>query len=67
MALNHLIEKENPWCKHSYKLFKEEDVYDTFLDISPYPTLIQFNDYIDGIHVCVTVVSECQKYTQKQL
>ena len=28
------------------------------LEISPYPTLIQLKDYLDGIHHCVTVVGK---------
>ena len=29
------------------------------LDISPYPTLIQLEYFLGGIHHCVTVVGEC--------
>ena len=56
VALDHLREKIKPQCKLSYKLFKEEDVYNTLLEISPYPTLIQLKFYLDSIHNCVTVV-----------
>ena len=40
VALNSVIGKVKPRYKLSYKLQKEEDRYDTFLDISSYPTLI---------------------------
>ena len=58
VALNHLRKKGKPRCKLSYKLSKEEDGYDTLLDISMHPKLIQLKDFIGGIHHCVTVVGK---------
>ena len=57
-ALNNVREKGKPQCKISYRVLKVEYVYDPLLDISPYSTLIQLKDNIDGIHHCVTVVSK---------
>ena len=49
-----VLDKGKPLCKPSYELSKEEDVCDPLLDISPYPKLIRFKDFIGRIHNCVT-------------
>ena len=56
VALNNWREKGKPWCKLSYKGFKEKYVYVPLLDISTYPILITLRDFLDGIHHCVIVV-----------
>ena len=56
--MNHIIDKVKPQGKLLYKLFKQQDVYDPLLCISPFPTLIQFKYLIGGIQHCVTVVSK---------
>ena len=56
MEINHVRDKEKTQQKLSYKLFKEEDGYDLFMYISPFPTLIQFKEFIGEIQYCVTVV-----------
>ena len=55
VAINYVREKVKSICKISYTLFKEAFGYDTFNDISPFPTLIQLKDFICGIHHFVTV------------
>ena len=58
-ALNNAREKGKTRRKISYKVLKKEDECDPFLDIYPYPTLIQLEDYPGGIHYCATVVGKC--------
>ena len=41
-----------------YKVFKEEDGYDTLIETYPYPTLMQLKYYLFEIHHCVTVVGK---------
>ena len=36
----------------------KEDGYHVFIEVSPYPTLIQLKHSLRGIHHCVTVVGE---------
>ena len=43
--------------KLSYKLFVEEYGYSQFLGISPFPSLMQWSDFICGIQNCVTFFS----------
>ena len=58
MTLNHVIEKVNPWWKHSYKVFRKQYGCDPFIDIYPFPTLIQLTEFIGGVQHCVTVVGK---------
>ena len=58
MVLNHVIEKGKTRCKLSYKVFKEEHVYNPIIDISTLTALIQLKDFPGGIHHCITVVGE---------
>ena len=55
MAINHVREKVKSLCKILYTLFKEDIGYYPFIDISPFPTLIQLKDFLCGIHHFVTV------------
>ena len=59
MAMKCVKEKSKLRCNLSYKCFKSEDVYDTFLDISPFPKLVMLKEFLDGIHHCVTDVGKC--------
>ena len=54
--MNNVRDKVKQRNKISYKLFKEQYVYDTLLDIPPFPTLIQFTDFIGGIKTFVIFV-----------
>ena len=56
VTLNHVREKVKPRCKLLYKLFKEENVYDILLEVSPYPILIQLKYFLVRIDNCITVV-----------
>ena len=56
VAINCVREKEKPRYKLSYRLFKEHYGYDSLLYISPFPTLIQLEEFICGIQHCVTVL-----------
>ena len=56
--MNRVRWKGKPRCKLLQKLWKEQDVYDPFIDIYPYTTLIQLKYFLGGIHHCVTVVSK---------
>ena len=56
VVMNREIDKGQPRCKISYKVFKGEDWYDPFPDIYPFTILIQLKEFISGIHHCVTVV-----------
>ena len=56
--MTRVREKVKPPCKLLYKVFKEEDGYDPFIDISPFPTLIQLKDFLGGVYHCVTVVGK---------
>ena len=58
VALNHIREKLKLQSKLSFRLLKEEDVYDPLLYISTYPTLIHLKFYHDGIQHYVTVVGK---------
>ena len=51
--------KGTSWAGTSHTVLKEEYVYDPWLDISLYPTLIQLKYYLDRIHHCVTVFGKC--------
>ena len=53
VALSYVRETGKPRCKLSHKILKLEYEYYPLLDISPYPTLIQLKDFLDGIHHCV--------------
>ena len=58
VALNRVREKGKPQWKISYKVLKEEEGYDKFLDISTYPTLIQLKYFLGRIYHCVTVIGK---------
>ena len=58
VALNHVGDKGKPWCKLSYKALKQEDGYDSWLEISPYQTLIPWKDILDGIPHCDKVLGK---------
>ena len=58
VALDDLTDKGKPLWKISYKVLKEEDIYDPLLDIYPYTTLIQLTYFLCGSHHCVTVVGK---------
>ena len=58
VVFNHVREKGNPQCKILYTVFKELYGYYTLIDIYTYPTLIQLDDYIDGVHHCIKVVGK---------
>ena len=49
-------EKDKPQWKLSYKLLKEQYVYNPLLGIYPFPTWIQLKDSLCGIQPCVTVI-----------
>ena len=55
VALNNVREKVKPQCEISYKLFKEEYLYNPMFDISSYPTLNRFKFCLERIHHCVTI------------
>ena len=56
MALNHIREKVKPRCKLSYKVLKEEDVYDPLIDISIYPILIHLNITFTGSDIVLQLL-----------
>ena len=56
MAINCAKDNGKWQCKIFYKLFKEEDEYDTSIEIYLSPTLSQLKEFLCGIHHCVTVV-----------
>ena len=58
VTMNHVIYKGNPQFKLSYNIFKGKYRYDTLIEISPFPTLIQLKEFLGGIHHCVTVVGK---------
>ena len=58
MALNHGRDNGKPQCKLSYKILRDEYGSDSFLDISPYSTLIQLKHFPGRIHHCDTVVGK---------
>ena len=53
--MNNIRDKGKTRCKLSYKLFKEQDIYYSLLDISPLTKLIQLTYFLGGIQHCVTV------------
>ena len=56
VVMDLVREKVKPQCKLSYKLLKEEYGNDLLLEVYPYPTFIQLNFFLGGIHHCFTVV-----------
>ena len=56
--MNRVIEKGKSQCKILYKVLKEDYLYDQFLDISPFPTLVQLKDFLGGVHNYFTVVGK---------
>ena len=58
VAINYVIDKVKPKCKLSYNVFEEQYGYDPFLEISLFPVLIQFIDYLSGVQHCVTGVGK---------
>ena len=54
-----MIQKGVPWCKLSYKAFKEQNIYDTLIGLSPFPILSQLTDLLGGILHCATDVGNC--------
>ena len=58
VSLHSVRDKGKPQYKLSYKILQEEYGYDTLLDISSYPTLIQLKYFIGRIHNCVRVVGK---------
>ena len=58
VAMNHVRKKGMKLCKLVYKIFDEQDGYDRFLGISPFPILIQLEYFLGGIQHFVTVVGK---------
>ena len=58
MALNFVRDKGKPRYKLSYKLLQEKDGYVTLIKKCPFQTLIQLNQFLDGIQHYVTVVGK---------
>ena len=56
MASSHVRDQVKLLCELSYKVFKEQGVYDPLLVISPFTTIIKLTDFIGGIQRCVPVV-----------
>ena len=48
MVLYLLRDKGKPRCKLSYYLFKENEGYDIWIEISLFPTIIQLTGFIGG-------------------
>ena len=44
-------------------MFQEQDLYDQFLDIYPFPTLVKLKYFIGGIQYFVTVVGRWIVYS----
>ena len=59
VAINHIKQKVKTQFKLSYKVFKKQDVYDTFITIYSFTTLIQLKYFLGGIQHYVTVVGKC--------
>ena len=58
VAMNRVREKGKSLCKLLYKVFKKEYEYDLWLEISPFPTLINLKHFLGGITHCVIVVGK---------
>ena len=56
MALNHIREKVKLQSKLSFRLLKEEDVYDPLIDISIYPILIHLNITFTGSDIVLQLL-----------
>ena len=51
MVLDFVREKIKPRYKLLYKIFEKQHGYYPFLGISPFPTSIKLEDFIDGIQI----------------
>ena len=58
VVLNDVRETVKSRWKILYKVLREEDSYDSLLDIYPYPTLIKLKYFLGGIHHYVTLVGK---------